>query len=201
MLRMQQALSSFRECTERARHLGGLFTSLSRLVTPIVDTSDLLRAQIVLAVSALDYFIHEITLHGMTETFEGIRPATDSFLRYRISGSVCLTPAGQDIIAFRNDVKERNSFLSFQQPEKIAEAVRMFHGEPLWRGVSVRLGESEAQIKDKLRLIVERRNKIAHEADIDPSFPDARWPITLQDTLDTITFIERLGQAIFDEVN
>ncbi len=198
---MQQALNSFKECIERARHLGGLFTALSRLVTPVVDTSDLLRAQIVLAVSALDYFIHEITLHGMIETFEGNRPATDAFLKYKVSGSVYLAPAGQAVTAFRNDVKERNSFLSFQQPEKIAEAIRMFHGKPLWREVAVRLSGSEALIKDQLRLIVERRNKIAHEADIDPSFPGARWPISLQDTLDSITFIERIGQAIFDEVN
>lgn len=198
---MQQALNSFKECIDRARHLGGLFTALSRLVTPVVDTSDLLRAQIVLAVSALDYFIHEITLHGMIETFEGARPATDTFLKYKVSGSVCLAPAGQAVTAFRNDVKERNSFLSFQQPDKIAEAIRMFHGQPLWRGVAVRLGGNEAQIKDQLRLIVERRNKIAHEADIDPSFPGARWPISLQDTLDSIDFIERIGQAIFDEVN
>ena len=77
----------------------------------------------------------------------------------------------------------------------------MFHGQPLWRGVAVRLGLSEVLIKDQLRLIVERRNKIAHEADIDPSFPGARWPISLQDTLDSINFIKIIGQAIFDEVN
>lgn len=198
---MQQALNSFKECIERARHLGGLFSALSRLVTPVVDSSDLLRAQIVLAVSALDYFIHEITLHGMIETFEGNRPATDAFLKYKVSGSVCLAMVGQEVTAFMNDVKERNSFLSFQQPEKIAEAIRMFHGQPLWRGVAVRLGNSESTVKDQLRLVVERRNKIAHEADIDPSFPGVRWPITLQDTMDSITFIERVGQAIFDEVS
>lgn len=198
---MQQALKSFKDCIERARHLGGLFDALSRLITPVVDTSDLLRAQIVLAVSALDYFIHEITLIGMIESFEGKRPATDAFLKYKVSGSVCLAPAGQAVTAFRNDVKERNSFLAFQQPEKIAEAIRMIYGQPLWRGVAVRLGESEALIKDQLRLIVDRRNKIAHESDIDPSFPDARWPISLKDALDSITFVERIGQAIFDEVN
>jgi hypothetical protein len=76
----------------------------------------------------------------------------------------------------------------------------MFHGQPLWRGVAIRLGISEVIIKDQLRVIVERRNKIAHEADIDPSFPDARWPISLKDTLDSIAFIEQVGQAIFDEV-
>lgn len=198
---MQQALNSFKECIERARHLGGLYSALSRLVTPVVDSSDLLRAQIVLAVSALDYFIHEITLHGMMETFDGSRPATDAFLKYKVSGSVYLAPAGQAATVFRNDIKERNSYLSFQQPEKIAEAIRTFHGQPLWRGVATRLGESETLIKEQLRIIVERRNKIAHEADIDPSFPGARWPISLQDTLNTITFIERIGQAIFDEVN
>ncbi|WP_312451549.1 HEPN domain-containing protein [Comamonas sp.] len=198
---MKQALNSFKECIERARHLGGLFTSLSRLVTPVVDTSDLLRAQIVLAVSALDYFIHEITLYGMIQTFEGNRPATDAFLKHKISGSVYLAPTGQALTVFRNDVKERNSFLSFQQPDKIAEAIRMFHGKPLWRGVASRLGSNEVLIKEQLRLIVERRNKVAHEADIDPSFPGARWPISIEDTLSSINFIEQIGQAIFDEVN
>jgi len=197
---MQQALNSFKECIERARHLGGLFTALSRLTTPVVDISDLLRAQIVLAVSALDYFVHEITLYGMTETFQGKRIATDSFLKHKVSGSVFLAPTEKIVTAFTNDVKERNSFLSFQQPEKIADAIRMFHGQPLWRGVAIRLGISEVIIKDQLRVIVERRNKIAHEADIDPSFPDARWPISLKDTLDSIAFIEQVGQAIFDEV-
>lgn len=198
---MQQALKSFKECIERARHLGGLFSALSRLVTPVVDSSDLLRAQIVLAVSALDYFVHELTLYGMVDTFEGNRPATDAFLKYKVSGSVYLAPPGQAVMAFTNDIKERHSFLSFQQPDKIADAVRTFHPQPLWRGVAARLGSDETQIKDQLRLIVERRNKIAHEADIDPSFPGARWPISLQDTLESITFIESIGQAIFDEVN
>lgn len=77
----------------------------------------------------------------------------------------------------------------------------MFHGKPLWRGVASRLGSNEVLIKEQLRLIVERRNKVAHEADIDPSFPGARWPISIEDTLSSINFIEQIGQAIFDEVN
>lgn len=57
------------------------------------------------------------------------------------------------------------------------------------------MGTSAKDIKDRLDLIVDRRNKIAHEADIDPSYPDTRWPIDEQLVSDTVGFIEQ--KAVF----
>jgi hypothetical protein len=51
--------------------------------------------------------------------------------------------------------------------------------------------------KNRLALIVDRRNKIAHEADMDPTSPGSRWPIDevlVQDVIDTM---EQIGDAIF----
>ena len=51
--------------------------------------------------------------------------------------------------------------------------------------------------KQELNAIVDRRNKIAHEADIDPTFNvDDRWPINEHLVNNAVTFIERVVEAI-----
>jgi len=47
-------------------------------------------------------------------------------------------------------------------------------------------------------LIVDRRNQIAHEADLDPTNPGARWPINALLVDDTVDFIEKVGDAIYE---
>jgi hypothetical protein len=47
-----------------------------------------------------------------------------------------------------------------------------------------------------LALIVDRRNKIAHEADIDPSFPGQRWPIDRAMVDDMVSTVEATVEAI-----
>ena len=44
---------------------------------------------------------------------------------------------------------------------------------------------------------MDRRNKIAHEADMDPSFPGQRWPIVKRDVEDSIQFVEQLVNGMF----
>lgn len=51
-------------------------------------------------------------------------------------------------------------------------------------------------IKNNLILIIQRRNKIAHEADIDPSFPGTRWPITPADVIMSTDFVESICEVI-----
>ncbi|MHA6903694.1 HEPN domain-containing protein [Ralstonia syzygii subsp. celebesensis] len=95
-----------------------------------------------------------------------------------------------------SEIRERHSFLSFQQPDKIADAIRLFSGVRLWSEVAARLGHDESSTKATLRLIVDRRNKIAHEADIDPSFPGSRWPIGEADAAQCKDFLSGLVEAI-----
>ena len=87
--------------------------------------------------------------------------------------------------------------LSFQQPDRIAEAVRLFSPIELWNEIGALLGEDPQNLKTQLKLIVERRNKIAHEAEIDPSYPGQRWPINRTDTEDALAFIEKIGESIY----
>ncbi|MBD3882186.1 hypothetical protein IFO70_10485 [Phormidium tenue FACHB-886] len=198
---MQKAIKDFRENIARARNLGGLYSALTSLTTGAIDASDILRAQIVLSVSALDCFVHELTLLGMLEVFSGKRPATPSFLKFRISMDFVLATGGSSTASssFELEIRERHSFLSFQQPEKVAEAIRLFSDVVLWQQVSSKLSISETSVKNQLKLIVDRRNKIAHEADIDPTY-GVRWPISEIDVISALDFIEKLCESIYDVV-
>lgn len=199
---MQTSIEAFRTSIARARHLGGLHDAILSLTTTAIDASDILRAQIVLGVSAMDYYIHEITILGMVEVFNGHRPATAAFRKYRISIE-SLLGGGANCGSgwFESEVRERHSFLSFQQPEKIADAIRLFSEVKLWQEVGRRMGKPEADIKARLKLIVDRRNKIAHEADVDPSYPGLRWPITKHDVDGSLDLIYLTCESIHSVVS
>jgi hypothetical protein len=190
---MQKAIDAFHESLSRVEYLGGLHLALTSLTTPIIDASDILRAQIVLVVSAFDYYIHEITALGMVEVFNGTRKQTPAFLKFRVSIGAFKSGASD---WFEAEVRERHSFLSFQQPDKVADAVRLFSEITLWQELSKKMGKADQDIKDELTLIVDRRNKIAHEADLDPSYPSVRWPIQPGDVSKALNFIRTLGESI-----
>lgn len=194
---MQKALDIFHTSLDRVTHLGGLHAAVGGLTTSAVDTSDLLRAQIVLLVSAFDFYVHEVTVIGMVDVFKGKRPQTTGFLKYKVSLGA-LSSGNSDW--FESEVREKHGFLSFQQPEKVADAVRLFSTVKLWDEISSKTGIVTTSLKQRLALIVERRNKIAHEADLDPSYPGARWPISEGDVDASIKFISMLGDKIYEVV-
>lgn len=194
---MQPAIEALRVSMSRVEFLGGLYSALSSLTTSAVDASDLLRAQIVLAVSALDYYVHEVTVIGMVAVFEGKRLPTQAFLKYRVSvGAISAGASAPNSNWFESEVRERHSHLSFQQPDKIADAIRLFSEVTLWREVSSKIGSPEQSVKDHLKLIVDRRNKIAHEADLDPSFPGVRWPVHVSDVEHSLRFLRQVCESI-----
>ncbi|QTL34935.1 HEPN domain-containing protein [Pseudoalteromonas viridis] len=195
---MNNSISQFRENIHRARHLGGLYSALESLTTELIDSSDILRSQIVLSVSALDHYVHEVTVEGMLEVYKGNRQPTNSYLKYQVSTSSLMlakTTMNMESI-FEEEIRQKHSYLSFQYPDKVADAIRLFSGCKLWEEVGVILNLSARDTKDKLKLIVDRRNKIAHEADIDPSYPGMRWPITVNDANQATDFIEQLCESI-----
>jgi hypothetical protein len=171
------------------------------MTTSAVDTSDILRAQYVLAVSALDHYVHEVARLGMLETFDGIRIASPAYLRFRIS----LDCLGIGRVVSRTDVdseiRTQHGFIAFQHPDKVAEAIRLISDIKLWDATAKWLGTSPDEIKDRLKLIVDRRNKIAHEADMDPTYPKARWPISASDVNQVVDFLVDLVEAIHVEVS
>ncbi len=138
---MHSAIQQFRSNIERVHALGGLYDALSRLTTPAVDSTDILRAQIVLAVSALDHYIHELTRLGMLEVFNGFRPSTTAFGRFQVTIDAAMAGMARSggSAWFETEIREKHGYLAFQHPDKVADAIRLFSACELWPQVAIKL--------------------------------------------------------------
>jgi hypothetical protein len=196
---MKAALDQFQTNLARARTLSGVAESIGALTTPAIDVTDIHRASLVLAVSALDYFVHEFVRLGMLEIHRGQRPATETNLAFKVpivavrTGLANLT---QDDW-LDEAVREAHSWQSFQHPDKIADAIRLVSPIKLWQQVANEIGSDATAVKARLIVIVDRRNKIAHEADMDPTNPGSQWPISGALVKDALDFIDCVVQAIY----
>ena len=202
---MLSPIEQLRENITRVQTLGGLHQAFDQQTTPVIDLSDLLRAQIVMSVSALDHYIHEITRVGMLEVYDGARPQTPAFLRFQVTMNATMMgiskPNENDW--FDREIREKHGHQAFQHPDNIANAVRLFSSCELWRSVALELNLTDQEIKNRLRAIVNRRNQIVHEADLDPSYPGSgnRWPISPLDVTSASDFIQDVCEAIHIVVN
>jgi len=245
---MLSALDQFRISIARVRDLISIHNSVKSQSTPALDLSDILRAALVLTVSALDYYVHEVVTLGMLEIHRGQRsepnPPPNSyqsaFSRFQVSlggarqerliaidiaawleneiqqnqGSLflqqsytvsALLPVISSSVLnklnnaswLEDEIRERLGYQSFQQPDKIADAIRLISDKKLWDEVAMKLGISAKDVKQQLSAIVDRRNKIAHEADIDPTFGiGSRWYIDEILVNDAVNFIEQVVESI-----
>ncbi len=199
---MLSAIRQFRANMERVRAIGGLYEALDQLTTPAVDATDLLRTQIAMAISALDHYIHSITRIGMLEVYDEKRPPTNAFSRFQVTIDAAMTGIAESVgnAWFEMEIREKHGYMAFQHPDKIADAVRLFSSCELWTSVASQLGLTVQDVKNRLRLIVDRRNRIVHEADLDPSYPGSRWPISPSDSAEAADFIQDICEAIHEVV-
>ena len=201
---MLDILEQFRENIIRVQTLGGLYDVLSQQTTSTLDLTDLLRSQIVMAVSALDHYVHEITRVGMLEVYSGTRSQTPAFLRFQVTMEAALQGIGGVQGNDRwldEEIRRKHGYLAFQHPDRIADAIRLFSPCQLWPSVADELNLEVEEVKTELQLIIDRRNQIAHEADLDSRTPGSRWTISAPDTERIIDFIQNIGEAIYVVVN
>lgn len=245
---MQSALDQFRISISRVRDLISLHNSLNAQSTTALDLSDMLRSALVLGVSALDYYVHEVVTLGMLEIQRGQRlePAPppnssqSSFSRFQVSlGGArkdrlkaldiaswlendmaqtqgpaflqqsytisSLLPAIATSIQnqlnntawLETEIRAQLGYQSFQQPDKIADAIRLISDKKLWEEVANQMGKPQKDIKQQLRAIVDRRNQIAHEADIEPTYGiGSRQNIDPVLVAEAVDFIEEIIETI-----
>lgn len=201
-------LSMFEAVWERANMLTAIHAYLSRNATAALRLEEILRAEWVARVSALDLYVHELVSQRMVSIFTGVLPATTQFNKFKVSVETAKRIAvasnqADAIAAFDLDVRQQLGILSFQMPDKIADAVRLCSPIDLWNSVALTQGASEGEkvdrakeIKKSLSLIVERRNKIAHEGDLQPSLPRLPWPIDESLLVTVRDFIDKLVRSM-----
>ena len=198
---MTNALNEFQALINQTSTTKGLYSYISKQVAP-VDASDLLRWEWVLAVSALDKYIHDVVRIGMVEEFLNRRPKTRKFNTFRIEISTYsnLCRSSSPEIEFEKEIRRQHSFMSIQHPEKLSEALSfIWQEEHKWKVISNNMHSpiSEADLKTKLNNIVIRRDQIVHEGDcFMASLPVQQQPISETDTNDVICFITDLVHAI-----
>ncbi|WP_019913815.1 HEPN domain-containing protein [Paenibacillus sp. HW567] len=216
---MSEAYNQFLGNYSRVLNIHKIFESINANGIGF-DANDILRAEIVLTVSALDQYVHEVVRIGMLEIMNGVRTETAFFNSYEVSVSllrtmivdtrnaIVLAGDGDDITSqislfsssyewFNNEIRTKHSHKSFQQPDKIKDALRIVCQENhLWQKLSVNyLGSTEDDVKRRLKLIIDRRNQIAHEADLEP-ISGQPYPVDDIDVLDSVSFIHSLVTAI-----
>lgn len=201
-------IAHFETLWARCSLLSGLHAYLAANAAAVMQPEELLRAEWVARVAALDLYIHELVAQRLLEIFEGTRPPTTNYAALRISNGTLdrirtSTTPGDAARAFDLDIRTQLSTVTYQDPEKIADGIRLFSTAELWNSVALQLGASQASktsyaksLKTQLSLIVKRRNKIAHEGDLEPVAPRVPAAMIQADVLVVSQFIERIVRAI-----
>ena len=170
--------------------------------TPALDVSDILRSELVMAVSVLDHYVHELVRLRMLDAYRSNRVRTPTFLQFQVSLSAAMDgiadPQGEAWL--EQEIRAKHGYQTFQSPENIARAINLISTIHLWSEVADRLKMTSQSARNTLSAIIDRRNQIAHEADMDPSFPSTRWPIDEQMVSEAVDFIDRLAETIYEIV-
>ena len=202
---MNDAMNVFNSLIEQCSTTMGLYTYLESNGIPM-DASDLLRWQYVLSVSALDKYIHDIVRIGMIDEFKGIRRETLKYKNFKINLSTfsLIKNSSTPEIEFSNEIIKQHSFLAFQDPDKIVDALSLIWDEPhKWQVISSNMATniSENDLKIKLKNIVIRRNQIVHQGDcLSTQYPLQQQIISKSDALEVVNFIKELANAIENSI-
>ena len=203
-----KALAHFEAVWTRCAQLSALHAYLAKNVSGVLQPDELLRAEWVARVSALDLYIHELVAQCMLATFEGRRATTPGYLRFEVSNETLnrirtSATAQEASAAFDLYVRDRLSRITYQEPEDIADGVRLCSTVELWNEVATKFGAIPSAktgvakgLKTQLSLIVRRRNQIAHEGDLQPPPLREPWPIDQAQLQFVASQIEAMVRAI-----
>jgi hypothetical protein len=201
-------LQQFQAVWARCDLLPTIHAYLAKNTAGALQPDELLRAEWAARVSALDLYVHEVVAQRMVEIFDGARPTCPAYFTFQVAVDtlqrIRSAPTASDArSAFDLYVRQVLERRTFQFPDDIADGVRLCSGVELWNAVAVHQGATaqtkvaEAKrIKRELKLIVERRNKIVHEGDLQPAIPRTPWPISQSDLVDVRAFVSQLVNSI-----
>ena len=97
---------------------------------------------------------------------------------------------------YNTSVKKILSKDSYQSPKSVEFALSMVNMKNIWSKIGKKMGMSTEDVKTNLGLIILRRNKIAHEADIENLVSMKKTEIERTDVEEVITFLNNVVLAI-----
>lgn len=162
------------------------------------DITELLRAEFVLIVSALDFYIHGIVREGLMEQLHNTGSCNANTLCIPFSTVKVLLHIDSEeerIQILGEQIKSITSKDSYQAPHAIEKALGMIDVKKIWTLISKSSDKSAEDIRNTLSIIVNRRNKIAHEADID-SITGEKTDITTIEIRECLDFVTDFVDAV-----
>lgn len=166
------------------------------------QSAEILRAVIVLSVSALDNFLHDFYRTEIVEAYLGVGNFNIQFEKIRISikgmGEI---DSSSSILEKRNyltnelrKIQKTDSYQSSKSIENIFITLNVKNVWTLLEKIGID-GLKANDIKRELANIIDRRNKISHESDWD-FINQKKYPISMQDIVDVVNFIKNLVKGI-----
>lgn len=197
---MHNSVALFNLNLAQSRNISALHDYLSTSIAIPGSFDDLLRSQLVYAVSAFDKLIHDLVRIGMVGTFMGVRPATSKYLADPISMQVHMdimqatVPPKEHI--FEQALFRKFKTVSFQEPAKVADGLSyVWEESQKWQKIAAVLGVTDHTARTTLKVIIDRRNAIVHEADIDP-LTNSKISIAKVESEGGLDFLQSCGNAI-----
>lgn len=198
---MRNSYKFFKEIIDSSKESLALHNYLVNTMKVPFSCDDILRWQWAQSVSALDKLIHDLVRIGMIEIAKGEREKTLKYNSFRVNLNnveSIISNVGERIAILDKSIVEQHSFLSFQDPKKISEALSYYWNEDhKWQKISQKMGIDESVVKTQLNNIIIRRNQIVHEGDYSSELLD-RQEIESNDVIEILEFIHNVGSAIYD---
>lgn len=171
---------------------------------PSMNFDDLLRSHLVHAVSAFDKLLHDIIRIGMLEIFQEERKGTSKYFSEGISleihNKISKATIPPKEYYFESEMTRKLSYLSFQDPKKIADGLSLIWSEQhKWQVISKGMRIEMSKVKTTLKTISTRRNQIVHEADINIA-TGKKYFIEKEETENVSNFILSCGNSIYNSV-
>ncbi len=168
------------------------------------EADDMLRFQIVYVMSSLDFFMHEIYNYGLLKIFRNEEPKTYKYNEYKIPLKLleqALYNAENIDLYLKETFVDLNRNYTFMSPGRIRELLNILSSDDEFASVEKEL-KSKNVISENVRLdnvldhIYERRNKIAHQTDINHG-KDDKNTINKQEVEYYINIVSHLAEALY----
>lgn len=186
------ALRTFEKGCDRSDTLRHLYSYIVQTSPAALDCSDILRSSVVLAVSSFDLLVHDLYRLEVIHRLTSLQPLPS----LRVPYNAVLSNDAERATLVDENIRLENSFKSFVAPDKLADCLRPLVGS-IWDKVSVIRGRCIADEKAALKSVVDLRNRIAHEADVNPALGGIDlWPIYQSDVESSVTFLRGFGNAV-----
>ncbi|MDH7515185.1 MAG: HEPN domain-containing protein [Bacteroidota bacterium] len=167
------AFDNFRSIMKRAETLVDLHKVLCPRGKPKAEYADILRAVIVLSVSAVDGYFHEKIPENIARLIQGKRGRN---LPGKLIDVIKAEASHEKLISIMFEKRRLSHIVSlvrksmkektYQDPGKIEEAIKLLGIDKFWEKVGQQLNvQKEKKIKTYIQRYINRRNDIAHRAD------------------------------------